>query len=299
MAEAIAPPVARAAHFQLLLELAYELPGSLDIGEVLTRSLAATRRLIDFRGGSIQLIEEGFLRIAAADPEVSPEVAELRLPLATGLSGRAATTGTTIYSPDLDHDPRVDPDVRRLGSNQGIHSYLAVPVVASGEVVGVLQIDSSTPDAFSEVQRSMIATLAPLMGSAIQNAQIFAAELEVEDRARDLDRLRTSFLTITTHELRTPLSAMVGFAELLIRPDLPRVMDVHEVVGRLRKSVDKMRYLVAQMERATRIPATKADPSPPRLLPHWRRRWHWSATGDRSSSTSIPSCRARASMLTF
>jgi K+-sensing histidine kinase KdpD len=269
MSDAVAPPDLETRHFQILLELAYQVSGSLDIGEVLSRSLAATRRLIDFRGGSIQLIEDDALRIAAADPEVSSEVADLRLPLGSGLSGRAATTGAIVYSSDLDEDPRVDPEVRRLGSNQGIRSYLAVPVVASGHIVGVLQIDSGERDAFSEEQRSMVASLAPLMGSAIQNAKIFAAELAIADRTREVDRLRSNFLSITTHELRTPLSALVGFAELLSRSDIHDLMDPLEIVPRLRTALDKMAYLLGQMKRAasTEGDTTTTETKPTEVVP--------------------------------
>jgi signal transduction histidine kinase len=251
-------------HFRVLLELAYALPGSLDIGDVLTHSLEATRKLIHFRGGSISLIEDGLLAIAVSDPPVSPEVAALKLPVGTGLSGRVAATGTPVYSPDLDTDARVDPEVRRLGSNQGIRSYFAVPVVASGEIVGVLQIDSEEPAAFSEEQRSMVATLAPLMGSAIQNARIFTTEQENQVRARELEQVRSDFLSITTHELRTPLAPLIGFAELLTRPEARDVMGVDEITRRMLKALERMEYLVARMRRAASAGsgAPRAQPEP-------------------------------------
>lgn len=251
-------------HFRVLLELAYALPGSLDIGDVLTHSLSATRKLIHFRGGSISLIEDGLLAIAVSDPPVSPEVAALKLPVGTGLSGRVAATGTPVYSPDLDTDARVDPEVRRLGSNQGIRSYFAVPVVASGEIVGVLQIDSEEPAAFSEEQRSMVATLAPLMGSAIQNARIFTTEQENQVRARELEQVRSDFLSITTHELRTPLAPLIGFAELLTRPEARDVMGVDEITRRMLKALERMEYLVARMRRAASAGsgAPRAQPEP-------------------------------------
>ena len=251
-------------HFRVLLELAYALPGSLDIGDVLTHSLEATSKLIHFRGGSISLIEDGLLAIAVSDPPVSPEVAALKLPVGTGLSGRVAATGTPVYSPDLDTDARVDPEVRRLGSNQGIRSYFAVPVVASGEIVGVLQIDSEEPAAFSEEQRSMVATLAPLMGSAIQNARIFTTEQETQVRARELEQVRSDFLSITTHELRTPLAPLIGFAELLTRPEARDVMGVDEITRRMLKALERMEYLVARMRRAASAGsgAPRAQPEP-------------------------------------
>ena len=110
-------------HYELLLELAYGLSGSLDIGQVLKEALAATRRLVDFRGGSIALIEAGYLSIAVSEPAVGPEVAALRLPVGKGLSGRVAETGHSIYSKDLQNDVRVDVNVRMVVMLRHEYSY--------------------------------------------------------------------------------------------------------------------------------------------------------------------------------
>lgn len=244
-------------HYELLLELAYGLSGSLDVGEVLKGSLAATRRLIDFRGGSIALVEGDHLSIAVADPAVGPEVAALRLPVGQGLSGRVAETGHSIYSTNLQEDERVSPTVRSLDTNKTIRSYFAVPVVASGEVVGVLQVDSETIDAFSESQRAMVASLTPLIGAAIQNARVFTAQLETEERLRELERLRSDFIAITSHELRTPLTPLVGFAELLAGGGGAHIkgLPIDEIADRLQSSVDKLRSLVSELQRLSQVEA--------------------------------------------
>jgi signal transduction histidine kinase len=241
--------------YELLLELAYGLSGSLDIGEVLKEALAATRRLVDFRGGSIALIENDALSIAVSEPAVGPEVAALRLPVGKGLSGRVAETGHSIYSKDLQHDERVDMNVRTLDTNRAIRSYFAVPVVASGEIVGVLQVDSEEVDAFSDEQRAMVSSLAPLIGSAIQNARVFTAELETHERIRELERLRSDFIAITSHELRTPLTPLVGFAELLHmgRAEAIAAFPSVDISERMLASVERLRALVDELQRLAAV----------------------------------------------
>lgn len=248
-------------HYELLLELAYGLSGSLDIGQVLKEALAATRRLVDFRGGSIALIEHGYLSIAVSEPAVGPEVAALRLPVGKGLSGRVAEAGHSIYSKDLPNDERVDTHVRSLDSNRTIRSYFAVPVVASGQIVGVLQVDSEEVDAFSDDQRAMVSSLAPLIGSAIQNARVFTAELETHERIRELERLRSDFIAITSHELRTPLTPLVGFAELLHmgRGEDITSMPTREVTERMLASVERLRNLVQELQRLAAVQADQLE----------------------------------------
>lgn len=241
----------------MLLELAYGLSGSLDIGQVLKEALAATRRLVDFRGGSIALIEAGYLSIAVSEPAVGPEVAALRLPVGKGLSGRVAETGHSIYSKDLQNDARVDVNVRMLDTNRPIRSYFAVPVVASGQVVGVLQVDSEEVDAFSDEQRAMVSSLAPLIGSAIQNARVFTAELETHERIQELERLRSDFIAIIGHELRTPLTPLVGFAELLHMGGGEGITNFPSVniSERMLASVERLRNLVGELQRLAEVEA--------------------------------------------
>src|SRR6188768_3932418 len=77
----------------LLAKVAADLGPDLDVDEVLASVLSAMRKLVDFRGGSVQLIEEGHLYVAASDPPVSPEVAALRVKVGEGLSGRVVASG--------------------------------------------------------------------------------------------------------------------------------------------------------------------------------------------------------------
>src|SRR5436190_5190777 len=70
----------------LLAHVAREIGPALELQPVLHAVLGAMRSLMDFRGGSILLVEEGEVYVAASDPPVSPEVAELRLPVGHGLA---------------------------------------------------------------------------------------------------------------------------------------------------------------------------------------------------------------------
>src|SRR5581483_11552380 len=134
----------------LLARVARELGPATELQAVLAIVLRAMRSLVDFRGGSVCLVEDRMIRIAAADPPVSPEVAAAWLPVGTGLAGITVASGQPQYSPDLDADERVDQDLRRLGSNATIKSFLAVPLVCLGWVTGVLEVDSEDVDAFDE-----------------------------------------------------------------------------------------------------------------------------------------------------
>src|SRR4051812_27122060 len=127
----------------LLARVARDLGPATELASVLTTVLSAMRSLIHFRGGSVGLVTGGEIRIAAADPAPTPDVLDARLPIGQGLAGRVVATGEAIFCPDLDADERVDPGLRRLGSNAGMKSYLAVPLICLGQVIGLLQVDAA------------------------------------------------------------------------------------------------------------------------------------------------------------
>ena len=149
-----------AAAQSLLADTSRQLGPAVDLDSTVKTVLLAMRELVAFRGGSICLVEHDGIRVAASDPPVSPEVQALRLPVGSGLVGRAVEAGRTVSSPDLDADDRVDPEIRRLGSNAGMVSYLAVPLVCLGRTIGVLQVDSPESDAFDEVDVVLLEGLA-------------------------------------------------------------------------------------------------------------------------------------------
>src|SRR5207248_8319144 len=98
----------------LLADVSHRIGPALELAPVLQTVLEAMRSLIDFRGGSICLVDDRGVYVAAADEEITPEMAGARVPVGTGLAGRVVAEGEVIYSPDLDADRRVDPDLRRL-----------------------------------------------------------------------------------------------------------------------------------------------------------------------------------------
>ncbi|MFP5322792.1 MAG: ATP-binding protein [Acidimicrobiia bacterium] len=239
-----------AAAQRLLAETSRQLGPAVDLDLTVKSVLQAMRALVSFRGGSICLVDGDQVRIAAADPPVSAEVAELRLPVGSGLVGRAVAEGTTISSGDLDGDERVDPEVRRLGSNAGMVSYLAVPLVCLGRTIGVLQVDSTERHAFDDVDVMLLEGLAAQAASAIESARY------IEEMVR-LDDLKHRFINLVSHELRTPLTIAAGMLRIyrtraaVPPPELDDLLDRSEAaMQRLRRLIEEL-ILMSQLAAGT------------------------------------------------
>ena len=224
---------------RILAQVAREIGPALELQPVLKTVLAAMRSLVDFKGGTIQLRDEAGVYIAAADPPVSDELIASRVPIGTGLSGRVVQTGQSVYAPDLWEDPRVDKKQARL--NETAHSYLAVPLIVTGEVIGALQVDSAEIDAFDTEDIALMEGLAVQVAGAIESARRHESEAELE-------RMKSDFIARISHELRTPLTIMGGFTDtLLLHGDRLDAKQRAEVLGRVKNSVNRLSSLIEEI----------------------------------------------------
>jgi signal transduction histidine kinase/methyl-accepting chemotaxis protein len=96
---------------------------------------------------------------------------------------------------------------------------LIAPLIAGQETIGMLTL---LPEAgyqegslLNEDTERLLGTLANQAAVAIKNAQLFEATQRAYEELRQLDDLKTQFINIAAHELRTPLGAMMGYASFV------------------------------------------------------------------------------------
>ena len=171
--------------YRLLLDLARDVTGCLDLETVLDRSFIALRQITHFTGGSIQLIDDsGLIGIAAAVPTPTAEAVAMRIPVGQGIAGGIAATGEPRYLPDITADRAVTAARRTRSTSGGVRSYFGVPLITEGRVTGVLQIDSVEVDAWDEDNRLLVLAFAPIVAAAVQNARLFEREVASVMRMR-------------------------------------------------------------------------------------------------------------------
>ena len=165
----------------LLFRLARQVTARQDLDDVLAETLRCVRSLLPFGGGSIQLLDDdGWIRMAASDPIAPAHVMEQRVPLGASVAGRVILTEQPVYIPDLEAR---QPPSKRAPVSVGVRSYFAVPLVADGRAIGVLQVDSPVPEAWQDEERAVFLTVAPIVSAAIQSARAYARAAAARARA--------------------------------------------------------------------------------------------------------------------
>jgi signal transduction histidine kinase len=97
----------------------------------------------------------------------------------------------------------------------GLRSELVTPLLLGARTIGMLSLSRDRPDAFSDDEVELVALLGRLVATAVQNIRAYEAERRrVEELAR-LSQLRADFVSLVSHELRSPMAAVIGAARTL------------------------------------------------------------------------------------
>ncbi|MCA9977219.1 MAG: GAF domain-containing protein, partial [Anaerolineales bacterium] len=164
----------------------------------------------------------GKLHISAGSGEIGQQLLQrqhyISIDEKHSLVARAAREKVSIWVNDVSKEPDFMPNPL-LPSTQ---SEIAVPVIAHGAVLGVLDVQEDTPYSFSESDVDVLRILAGHIAIALQNANLFAARKEAELRLAELvTELETRnaelerFTYTVSHDLKSPLITIKGFLGLL------------------------------------------------------------------------------------
>lgn len=133
-------------------------------------------------------------------------------------------------------------------SANGASDLLIAPLIAGQETIGLLTITSKAPHSQSkfldEDSQRLLGTLANQAAITIKNAQLFEATQQAYEELRQLDDLKTEFINIAAHELRTPLGGIILAANFIEKRGNPKLQKkAHAVIVsalRMRTMVDAM-----------------------------------------------------------
>lgn len=111
--------------------------------------------------------------------------------------------------------------VRLILEPQGVKSLLTVPIMGDNECIGFLGFDSVRKHhSYTQSEEQFLSIFAQLILN-IKNRQILENSLVLEkEKAEESDKLKTAFINNISHEVRTPLNAILGFGQFLVGSEL-------------------------------------------------------------------------------
>ncbi len=201
--------------------LAQALGESLELQPLLERLLEAARHAIPAaEKGAILLLEaDGSLRVRALNGYSDPHLQEFTFAADSGYSARAARE----RRPLLISDARTDPETRYDGEIEEarqICSAIAVPLLIQERVIGVLSLDSTQKEAFTQEDLNHLVSFAASAGLIIENARLFE---ETRRRAEETASLLNASLSLSNLDLQEILHTIGERARALFQADGCRI----------------------------------------------------------------------------
>ncbi|HEY4286801.1 MAG TPA: ATP-binding protein [Puia sp.] len=139
-------------------------------------------------------------------------------------------------------------------SGEGIlrsDNTLAVPVISpSGEVIGGLFFAHTQPGLFTEEHEKLLTGIASQAGVAIENAKLY-------EEVKSLNTRKDEFIGVAGHELRTPVTTIKGYLQLL-EEQIPEGL-TKDFIEKALRQVNKLNRLITDLLDVTRIHAGKLE----------------------------------------
>jgi len=134
-------------------------------------------------------------------------------------------------------------------------SLLILPLRTRRELLGALVIAANDPDrTMTDEKLPLAEVLAERAALAIENSKLYTEQVEARRKVEDLSRLKDEFLSIASHELRTPVTSIKGYTQLaktLIREgDLGTSEEYLDIAL---DQIDRMSRLILELLDVSRI----------------------------------------------
>lgn len=234
---------ARVEELSVMQRIDRELNEALDVQRVMDITLSWAMTHSGATAGSVGMVTEAGIQIIATHGygDTVEGLSDRPLSVERGLMGRVVRTGQM----SLVRDVRADPDYR--GILPATRCQLTIPIAREGLVIGLINLESPTVDAFSDDQVAFVTRLLDHAAVAITNARLYS-EVTAANIAK------SEFVSVAAHELKTPMTAIKMSSELMLSGAVGATNDTQkQFLTTIRNNLDRMTTIVSDLNDITRI----------------------------------------------
>ncbi|HAY83740.1 MAG TPA: hypothetical protein DCY42_02130 [Chloroflexi bacterium] len=233
----------RVEELSVMQRIDRELNTSLDIGKAMEITLEWAMRQSQSMSGLVGVLVEDGLQVMASQgysyqlSKYETGVLPLDLPALASVLGEGR-----LYQPDTE-------ELAQSSLLENAQSQLAVPIRREAEVIGLILLESLSGDHYNENTIDFITRLSDHASIAISNAQLYS-EVQRANLAK------SDFVSFVSHELKTPMTSIRGYADLLAAGSVGQVTEPQmEFLTTIRSNIQRMATLVSDLADISRIEA--------------------------------------------
>lgn len=242
----------------VLQQVDNELNHALEVEKVLKVALNAAVILSNAETGFIGLIKDNTVIVVRAAGTGEERVYSANLPTGAGITGRAMR----LRQPQRVIDVSVDPDY--INDIPDTQAEIAIPLITHDKLLGVINLETSHPEQFTEAIFEHVQMLTSRVAPAIENARLYELSQEQLGAMRELEQLKTDMIRIASHDLRSPLGIILGYLDILSF-DLEPVLTEEQrgYVDAIRRAGERIQRMSTEILSLERVNALRNQPRAP------------------------------------
>ncbi|MDQ6857446.1 MAG: GAF domain-containing protein [Chloroflexota bacterium] len=172
-----------------------------------------------------------------------------------GVGGRAFLD----LKPVIVNDYANWPEAIETAVAAGFKAVLSVPLIRAGECLGVLTVRSTYPLArFEEEDARLLSLFGDQALAALTTADLLEQQRQAVEQLERLNAAKSDFVSIVSHEFRTPLTGIQGFSELIRDEDLSPA-EMKEYAGDINKDAQRLNRMITEMLDLDRMESGRMD----------------------------------------
>ena len=235
----------------LVRETAMRVREHLDAEDVIREAVAALEQNLECDYVWVGLVSDGKLTL----PVGNPGDLGLRLALAESLTSKYVERMDSVYQRrsslrlvDLRSDETgiLPPRIRKVLLKLGGGSLLITPFGIGRELLGGLVMLRTGPGRpWTPAEISAVESLTADVGRGLDHARLYAREKDFVEQLKDVDRAKSDFLAAVSHDLKAPLTSIVGYTEMLGEGDgNPLDATQQQMLGAIERNATRLRALI-------------------------------------------------------
>ncbi len=160
-----------------------------------------------------------------------------------GITGQAFVTQKPVIVNDYATWEHAVPASR----DAGWRAALAIPLVRGGQSLGVLVVRSTYPLArFDDDDARLLGLFGDQAVAALTTAELLEQQRKAVEQLEKLNSAKSDFVSIVSHEFRTPLTGIQGFSELIRDEDLTPA-EMKEYASDINKDAQRLNRMITEM----------------------------------------------------